>query len=91
MENSSKYTFKVCSLPSNELIFDNALFVNVKDFELIKNQTHAKALIYCYVKGSLMHIKSHSGVQQGHIAIAKLFREALGVSEQIGQVEIECK
>jgi hypothetical protein len=91
MENSTKFSFKVCSLPSNELIFENALFVNDKDYETIKKQTNSKALVYGYVKGSLMQIKSHSGVQQGHIAIAKLFREALGVSEQIGQVDFECK
>jgi hypothetical protein len=90
MESLHKFNFKVSVLPSSDLVFENALFCNDKDYESIKNATKSKALVYCYIKNSCMLIKAHSGVQQGHIAISKLLREAIGVSETIGNVEVEC-
>jgi hypothetical protein len=90
MENKMQFTFKICSLPATDLVFENALFVNEKDFETMKKSTNSKHLLYCHVKNSIMHVKGRPDVQQGHLAMGKLYRESIGVSETIGQLDIQC-
>lgn len=91
MDNNVKYSFKICSLPKNELVFENALFINPKDYDTMKSASNAKTCIHVSIKNSIMHLKAHENVPLGSMAIGKLFRECMSISETLGAIDVSCK
>jgi vesicle-fusing ATPase len=83
-----RFTFKVASLPSNDYIFMNAVFVNNKDFEQLKEKTGAKAGFFAMIKQYVMQIKDSDKVAPGTLAIGRIYRELIGIGST-GNVDIE--
>jgi hypothetical protein len=90
MDSDILFNLKICSLPSNELVYENALFLNPKDYETIKKQAKSKNCVHLMIKNHIMHVKSNDNVPQGSLAIGKLFRESMSISESLGTIETKC-
>jgi vesicle-fusing ATPase len=90
MESSpNRFSFKVASLPSNDYVLMNALIINSKDFQTIKEKTGAKLLIFVKVKNAyIMQLKESQQVASGSLAIGRIYREMMGIGAT-GNVEVE--
>ena len=52
----TNFTFKSAPLPSNNLIVQNCVFVNFKEFATLKQKTGARDKIYIKIKGRTMEL-----------------------------------
>ncbi len=87
--NKPRYTLKVCSLPSNEYVLTNALFINTNDFNSIKQQTNSKNNLFFRIKGNFtMQIKPSDAVASGSLAIGRIYREMMSIGAT-GNIDIE--
>lgn len=84
-----KFNLKIAPLPSAEYVYDNAMFVNAKDYEIMKNKVGSKNLFYAKVRNFVFLIKPNERVELGCIAIGKIFRGMIALSGT-GTVDVDC-
>ena len=75
----TNFTFKSAPLPSNNLIVQNCVFVNFKEFATLKQKTGARDKIYIKIKGRTMELNPTEGIEDGHMAMGKVFRQMLQI------------
>lgn len=85
-----KFNLKIAPLPSAEYVYDNAMFVNAKDYEIMKYKVGSKNLFYAKVRNFVFLIKPNDKVELGCIAIGKIFRGMIALSGT-GTVDVDCK
>jgi hypothetical protein len=89
MDNKNmRFTFKVATLPSQEYVFFNCLYINPKDYTMMKEKTGSKGNIYVTVRNNIMQIKENENVASGNLAIGRIYREMCGIGAT-GNVEVE--
>ena len=82
------FSYDSTSLPSNDLIASNALFVNFSELSKLKKQAGAKDKFYVKIKGKIMEILGTEDVPNGKIAMGKIFRQMLSIGSA-DQVKFE--
>ena len=86
----TNFTFKSGPLPSNNLITYNTIFLNFKEFATLKQKTGARDRVFVKIKGRVMEIKPAEGIEDGHMAMGKIFRQMLqigGTSNDLINIE----
>ena len=73
------FTYKSCPLPSDTLITSNAVFTSFQDISTLKNKTGATDRLFIKIKGKILELRGASGIQEGCIAMGKLFRQMLQI------------
>ncbi|MCQ2820466.1 MAG: AAA family ATPase [archaeon] len=73
------FTYRSSPLPSDSLITANAVFTSYKDISEIKNKTGAKDKLFIKIKGKILELKGADGINEGCIAMGKLFRQMLQI------------
>ena len=82
------FSYDSTSLPSNDLIASNALFVNFSELSNLKKMAGAKDKFYAKIKGKIMEILGTEDVPNGKIAMGKIFRQMLSIGSA-DQVQFE--
>ena len=77
----TKFSLKACRLPSDELAYKNALFVNFGKLSELKLKTGAKNKLYVKAKGKILEILAASDIEGEGIAMNKLTRKLLQIGE----------
>ena len=77
----TKFSLKACRLPSDELAYKNAIFVNFGKLSELKSKTGAKNKLYVKAKGKILEILAASDIEGEGIAMNKLTRKLLQVGE----------
>ena len=77
----TKFSLKACRLPSDELAYKNAIFVNFGKLSELKSKTGAKNKLYVKAKGKILEILGGSDIEGEGIAMSKLVRKLLQVGE----------
>ena len=77
----TKFSLKACRLPSDELAYKNAIFVNFGKLSELKSKTGAKNKLYVKAKGKILEILAASDIEGEGIAMSKLVRKLLQVGE----------
>ena len=75
------FSLKACRLPSDELAYKNAIFVNFGKLSELKSKTGAKNKLYVKAKGKILEILAASDIEGEGIAMSKLVRKLLQVGE----------
>ena len=86
----TNFTFKSGPLPSNNLITYNTIFLNFKEFATLKQKTGARDRVFVKIKGRVMEVKPAEGIEDGHMAMGKIFRQMLqigGTSNDLINIE----
>jgi vesicle-fusing ATPase len=73
------FTFDSTSLPSNDLIAQNAMFVNFNELSTLKKKTGANDKFYIKIKGKILEILGTEDIPNGKIAMGKIFRQMLSI------------
>ena len=79
--HQTNFSLKACRLPSDELAYKNALFVNFGKLSELKLKTGAKNKLYVKAKGKILEILGGSDIEGEGIAMSKLVRKLLQVGE----------
>lgn len=90
MDNKYKFNLKIAPLPSVDYVYENALFVNSDDHQLMKIKVNSGNLFYAKIRNFIFLIKPNEKVEKGSIAIGKVFRGMIALSGT-GSVDIDCK
>ena len=77
----TKFSLKACRLPSDELAYKNAIFVNFGKLSELKLKTGAKNKLYVKAKGKILEILAASDIEKDGIAMNKLTRKLLQIGE----------
>ena len=77
----TKFSLKACRLPSDELAYKNAIFVNFGKLSELKSKTGAKNKLYVKAKGKILEILAASDIEGEGIAMNKLTRKLLQIGE----------
>ena len=77
----TKFSLKACRLPSDELAYKNAIFVNFGKLSELKTKTGAKDKLYVKAKGKILEILAASDIEKDGIAMNKLTRKLLQIGE----------
>ena len=77
----TKFSLKACRLPSDELAYKNAIFVNFGKLSELKLKTGAKDKLYVKTKGKILEILAASNIEKDSIAMNKLTRKLLQIGE----------
>ena len=75
------FSLKACRLPSDELAYKNAIFVNFGKLSELKSKTGAKDKLYVKTKGKILEILAASNIEKDCIAMNKLTRKLLQIGE----------
>ena len=75
------FSLKACRLPSDELAYKNAIFVNFGKLSELKSKTGAKDKLYVKTKGKILEILAASNIEKDSIAMNKLTRKLLQIGE----------
>ena len=75
------FSLKACRLPSDELAYKNAIFVNFGKLSELKSKTGAKNKLYVKAKGKILEILAASDIEGEGIAMNKLTRKLLQIGE----------
>ena len=75
------FSLKACRLPSDELAYKNAIFVNFGKLSELKSKTGAKNKLYVKAKGKILEILAASDIEDEGIAMNKLTRKLLQIGE----------
>ena len=75
------FSLKACRLPSDELAYKNAIFVNFGKLSELKTKTGAKNKLYVKAKGKILEILAASDIEKDGIAMNKLTRKLLQIGE----------
>lgn len=89
MDNKYKFNFKIAPLPSVDYVYENALFVNAEEYQLMKKKVNSGNLFYAKIRNFIFSIKPNEKVEKGSIAIGKVFRGMIALSGT-GNVDIDC-
>jgi hypothetical protein len=89
MDNKYKFNLKIASLPSVDYVYENALFVNSEDYQLMKKKVNSENLFFAKIRNFIFLIKPNEKVEKGSIAIGKVFRGMIALSGT-GNVDIDC-
>jgi len=90
MDNKYKFNFKIAPLPSADYVYDNALFTNAEEHQMMKKKVNSGNLFYAKIRNFIFLIKPNEKVEKGCIAIGKVFRGMIALSGT-GNVDIDCK
>ena len=79
--HQTNFSLKACRLPSDELAYKNAIFVNFGKLSELKTKTGAKDKLYVKAKGKILEILAASDIEGEGIAMNKLTRKLLQIGE----------
>ena len=79
--HQTNFSLKACRLPSDELAYKNAIFVNFGKLSELKSKTGAKDKLYVKTKGKILEILAASNIEKDSIAMNKLTRKLLQIGE----------
>ena len=79
--HQTNFSLKACRLPSDELAYKNAIFVNFGKLSELKSKTGAKNKLYVKAKGKILEILAASDIEGEGIAMNKLTRKLLQIGE----------
>ena len=79
--HQTNFSLKACRLPSDELAYKNAIFVNFGKLSELKTKTGAKNKLYVKAKGKILEILAASDIEDEGIAMNKLTRKLLQIGE----------
>ena len=68
MENNNNFRFRISGLPSNEIAYENSLFMNTKDFTGIKSSQGANPnskVLYIKLNNQTFGVREYPGVEGG--------------------------
>ena len=87
--NEKVFNLKISGLPSNDLVYNNNVFLNSEDFKRVQNETGTKERIYFTVKNCIFGVKECNDVVKGYIALSKIFRDMVQIPGT-GDLSVSC-
>jgi hypothetical protein len=88
--NEKIFTFKLSALPSNELLYNNSVFLNPEDLKKVQLETNSRDKVYFNIKNCIFCVKECKDVVKGYISLSKIFREMIQVPTT-GDINVSCK
>ena len=88
--NEKIFTFKISGLPSNDLVYNNNVFLHSEDYNKVRQDTNTKEKIYFTIKNFIFSVKECNDVVKGYISLSKIFRDMVQIPGT-GEVSVSCK